>query len=137
MDSRFRIPYDVLAFIFMVELIVSRVKKSGVFACLKARVYSSSGPIRYIPKGSSNDEKSRTHLTPEIVNGNDFSSGLDVNAWRIEVKPSAVPRSNFNDTLRDQNQYEKKNYSAGGSMLGICMELFNSLKPLCVFTMLN
>lgn len=100
-------------------LSISWVKKSGVFACLKARVYSSSGPIRYIPKGSSNDEKSRTHLTPEIVNGNDFSSGLDVNAWRIEVKPSAVPRSNFNDTLRDQNQYEKKNYSAGGSMLGL------------------
>ncbi|KAL0560834.1 hypothetical protein IC582_001248 [Cucumis melo] len=100
-------------------LSTSWVKKSGVFACLKGRVYSSSGPVRYIPKGSSNDEKSRTHLTPEIVNGNDFSSGLDVNARRIEVKHrSEVPRSNFNDTLRDQNQYEK-NYSAGGSMLGL------------------
>ncbi|TYK23173.1 Regulatory protein recX [Cucumis melo var. makuwa] len=111
-------------------LSTSWVRKSGVFACLKGRVYSSSGPVRYIPKGSSNDEKSRTHLTPEIVNGNDFSSGLDVNARRIEVKHrSEVPRSNFNDTLRDQNQYEK-NYSAGGSMLGIYMELFNSLKPL-------
>ncbi|XP_038897536.1 uncharacterized protein LOC120085566 isoform X2 [Benincasa hispida] len=99
-------------------LSISWVKKSGVFTCLKARVYSSSGPVRYIPKRSLNDKKSRTHSAPEIVNENDFSSGLDVNARRIEVKHrDAVRRSNVNDKLHDENQYEKENYSAGGSML--------------------
>lgn len=109
-------------------LSISWVKKSGVFTCLKARVYSSSGPVRYIPKRTLNDKKSKTHSTPDIVNGNDFSSGLDVTARRIEVKHrGAVRRSNFNDILRDQNQYEKENYPAGGSMLGLEDEFDDNL----------
>ncbi|XP_023535545.1 uncharacterized protein LOC111796953 isoform X2 [Cucurbita pepo subsp. pepo] len=104
------------------------VKKSGVVTCLNARVYSSSGPVRYTPKRSLNDKKSRTPSTPEIVNGNDFSSKLDVNSPRIEVKHrGAVRRSNFCDKFRDQNPNEKKNYSAGGSMAGLEDEFHDNL----------
>ncbi|XP_022139669.1 uncharacterized protein LOC111010517 isoform X2 [Momordica charantia] len=96
---------------------ISWVKKSSIVACLKTRDYNSSGPVRYTPKRSSNDQKPRTPLAPEIVNGSDFGSGLDDNPRRIEVKHrGAVRRSNFYDRLHHQRQNEKENRSNGRSM---------------------